>query len=689
MNKNWYKSVFRRNVVDMHIPDWDESFLSKFDAEAYVGFLKQSKSKSAVIYAHSHVGLALYPTKVGYAHKALKSRNFVKEVFDLCEREDIARVLYFSLIYDCAAYDAHPDWRMINRFNREFAFDKNERLSRYGLCCPNSEGYREYVRDYIKELCEEFDFEGIRFDMTFWPDPCFCPNCREKFFKETGKSLPFVVDWESPDWVQFQRKREEWLVDFGKMVLETVRKHNPNVTVEHQSSTYISDWAFGVTADLRDAGDFLQGDFYGDHIQGSIARKLFSTLSVNQPYGFETTFNISLQNHTSKKDESLLKCKVSACMADGGAFVFIDAIDPVGTLNPAPYKIMEDVFGFSEPYEKFIGGERVCDAAVYLATESKFPYDCAPKTVIDGDLDKSNPHMTAVTNACTALIEENIPYTVITRKSLDSLSKYKVVILADVFALSYNECEALREYVKNGGNLYASRYASLMDTQGNLKENFILSDVFGVDYNGKTEEKFTYISPVSDGMEIFCGASKKYPIGIEYNQAMVSVHKGAQVLGTLTLPYTSPVYGGKFASIHSDPPGKYTDDAALVRNQYGKGCAVYAAGPVESAVTLKKVFTGIIKLLISDRLIESNAPKPVEITVHRQPDKYIVSLVNFQHQTPVVPVHDIVLSLSLPEKVKKITLLPNETPLEYKCEDIKATVKIPYIETLAMIAVEF
>ena len=31
----WYATAYRRAVIDMHIPDWDDAFLSRFDAERY------------------------------------------------------------------------------------------------------------------------------------------------------------------------------------------------------------------------------------------------------------------------------------------------------------------------------------------------------------------------------------------------------------------------------------------------------------------------------------------------------------------------------------------------------------------------------------------------------------------------------------------------------------------------------
>ena len=32
----WYSDLFRRHLLDMHIEDWDEEFLSAFSPETYV-----------------------------------------------------------------------------------------------------------------------------------------------------------------------------------------------------------------------------------------------------------------------------------------------------------------------------------------------------------------------------------------------------------------------------------------------------------------------------------------------------------------------------------------------------------------------------------------------------------------------------------------------------------------------------
>ncbi len=53
----WYQRQWRRNLVDMHIEDWDEEFLSKFDPDEYVRLLKLGNIGAPMLYFQSHVGL--------------------------------------------------------------------------------------------------------------------------------------------------------------------------------------------------------------------------------------------------------------------------------------------------------------------------------------------------------------------------------------------------------------------------------------------------------------------------------------------------------------------------------------------------------------------------------------------------------------------------------------------------------
>src|SRR6516225_8166251 len=185
----WYSHAYRRAVNDMHIPDWDEKFLSQVDVDQYVSMLVKARAQSVVAYAMSHVGLFNYPTKVGRQHQGLKGRNLLKEIIDSCHSHQIAVVVYNSLIFDRWAADNHPDWRL-----RTHDGSVHGKGGRHGLLCPNSP-YREYVRAWIEEECTHFEFDGIRFDMTFWPGVCYCKHCRERFAREVGGEIPTTINW--------------------------------------------------------------------------------------------------------------------------------------------------------------------------------------------------------------------------------------------------------------------------------------------------------------------------------------------------------------------------------------------------------------------------------------------------------------------------------------------------------------
>ncbi len=684
----WYQRSYRRNVIDMHIADWDQKFLSEFDAKTYVDLLRLAGVQSAVVYAHSHVGHCNFPTKVGHTHNGMQGKTHLQDVITLCHRNGIAVQLYYSVIFDRWAYDNHPDWRII-LVNGKPAGE----TVRHGLNCPNSP-YRDYVVSLTEEMCQQLDFDGIRYDMTFWPNVCYCTHCQKRFAAEVGGELPKIIQWEDPHWVSFQRKREEWLLDFAHLLTQKVRSLKPQATVEHQASTYPQSWRLGVTYGLTKQCDFLQGDFYGDALQGSFVRKLFYNLSENQPYGFETSVMVSLRNHTAKKSKDLLRTKAYACLADAGAFVFIDAIDPVGTLNRSVYQRMGEIFGETRVYEQYLGGGKLCeDVAVYLSTESKFDFADNGKAPDDPKLSPRLPHVDAALGAVRALIDQHIPYGVITKKNLGSLARYKILILPNVLMMDLEEVEAIRNYVRSGGSLYASKYTSLTTKDGRRQKDFLLADVFGCSFVGETEESKTFISPSpGKAADLFGGYTSKYPAMLDDAQLIVKSTGTSQVLATLVLPYTNPSDTSKFASIHSNPPGIPTHHPAVLMNQFGKGKVIYATGDIENNEIAREIFIQLLKQLFDRFKVEANAPVSVEVTTFDQPDKkrYLISLINFQKDLPNIPVDNIKLRVRLDGKVaKRLLLLPEEKPLPYEKNLDVVELSVPRLETFHMLSLEY
>lgn len=679
----WYEQAWRRAVIDMHIPDWDPEFLSRFDPDGYVQALITSRAQSIVLYAQSHTGLFNYPTQVGQQHHGLQGRDIVAELIERCHRRDIACVLYVSVIHDRWASDQHPDWRLTLPNGESFGPG-----SRHGFVCPNSP-YREYVRAWAHEIASRFDLDGMRFDMTFWPTVCYCPHCQRRWTDEIGGELPHTVDWSDERWVTFQRQREAWLGEFAALCTKTVKAVKPQASVEHQSSTYPLSWIHGVASPLVPHNDFLQGDFYGDALQGSFVRKLLANLTPNRPAGFETSVSVSLQDHTARKSEVLLETKASAAIADAAAFIFIDAIDPVGTVNPHAHTRMGRVFDRLMPCYRELGGDRVMDVGIYYSLESKFDPRLNRRAVFEVDAG-ADTHTRSAMQAARCLISSHVPFGVITRLSLSQLPRLKALLLCNVHHLDEEEAGAIREWVRNGGALYASAGSSLVDTRGRQSGNFRLSDVFGVSLEKTGWSSFEhYLAPTGAGREIFPEWDEKYPAFIPGPGFHVVAQPAATVLATRTLPWVAPG-PRQFASIHSNLPWVATPKPEIVFNRFGRGQCLYAASPLEDFEILDDSFARLVRRLTGPLTVQTTTHPSVEFTLFHQPDRgrHLLGLVSFQKDLPNLPIENIPVRVRLPQRVRQVELVPQQKALKFRQTGDEVAFTVPRLETLALVALK-
>jgi len=248
------------------------------------------------------------------------------------------------------------------------------------------------------------------------------------------------------------------------------------------------------------------------------------------------------------------------------------------------------------------------------------------------------------------------------------------------------EVKALKDYVRNGGAIYASRYTSLFDKYKGRKNDFMLSEVFGVSFEGITDENVTYITPEQNNLQT------KHLVLFE-RQIKVKP-AGGKVLAHLTLPYTNPSDPSLFASIHSNPPGILTDYLAIVINRYGRGKACYVSGAIEKQdlEIHRKVFLGLLKMLTGGKyFFESDAPKPVEILVFKQREhkRYIINLVNFQQEMPNIPVRNFRVRLRLPEKPAGLFLLPSKNSVRFIFSKGTLEFSVPELKTFLMYELEY
>ncbi|NLO83425.1 MAG: hypothetical protein GX094_10300 [Clostridiales bacterium] len=688
----WYQGSYRRNLVDMHIEAWDEEFLSRFDPETYVALLKKANIQSAMLYINSHVGYCYWPTQTGCMHPGFKGEDRMKKLFDLCHQEGMDVIAYYSLIYNNWAYESNPDWRMVDmngKASRERRINVKPGGSRinegrYGLCCPNSKGYREFVFAQIREFCQHFDFEGVFFDMTFWPMVCYCNSCKERYAKEVGGDIPTIVDWNDPVWVNFQKKREEWMSEFADIVTRELKKNKPHATVEHQYSTATHSWIRGVTEGISQASDYAGGDLYGGFLQQSFVCKLYHGLTRNQPFEYMTSRCYpSLNDHTTMKSKEMLALHTYITMAHQGAFLIIDAIDPIGTMNSKVYELIGSVFEESKQYEPYLGGEFCKDVGIYFSLRAKMNPDVNGYDAVKPDY--SVPHLEAAFGAACILKENHIPYGVVNNYKLEDLSKVKILVLPDVVAMNEVEKQAVKDFVQKGGSLYVS---------GRTAPD-LLAEMLGLQYEGRTEEDVTYMEFNDHGSFLLAKTEANYPLTVFGYQLKMRGASKEQTLATITLPYTNPSDFGEFASIHSNPPGTKTEYPSVIYRSYGKGRIMWVAAPLEAAQQQphRQVFANMIRELATEPFaFEADAPGVAEVTLfHKEEEnRFLVSVVNVQDDFQILPVYDMTVRIRLGNKKPvRVMVLPCEKEIEFNMKNGYVEFKIDKLDIFKMFAIDY
>jgi len=700
----WYTRSRRRCFLDFHIAEWDAQFLSKIDPASYAECVKTAKATATTVFANAHTGLCTYPTKVGKMHACLKGRDLLKEFIEQLHGRSIDVVVYYCSFYTDWYYDNHPEARVVDAQGRAQKLQVNSqgKPRRFSMCCMNNRAYREFAIAQLTEICKGYDFEGLWPDMTFWPTVCYCETCRKRYHDEVGAEIPRQINWEDPAWVKFQRTRQRWLLEYTHLVTATIKKLKPGVTVAHQSQTFTGDWLFGASLDLCDNMDWLSSDLYGERYGLSFYGKLFHSLSRIRPFEHINCWNWPhIHEHVVTRTESELRISAFSAFAHDGAMVFLDALDPVGTVHKRHYAALGKVFGELADYESFMGdGKLAADAAIYFSFDSDIDLSENGQDVMTAGYNfepgrralAANTHRKASQSLAKTLIQDHIPYAVVTRRDLGRLADYQVVLLPNVAMLDKEEMDAFRTYVRAGGGLYASKGTSLLSTAGVRQKDFPLGDLLGVAYAGETHGHITYVTPEIAHTALFRGFDADYPFVIYDSQLRVQARKGAETLATITLPYTDPG-GARFSSILTDPPGIRSADPAVVLNRFGKGRVLYAAGVPEMMAheTQRQVIAAWVRFLCGrPLLVQTEAPKSVEILLWHQPrqKRCLVNLLNHQQELPNIPILDLKMVVRTPQGAPKAArLLPARSALACRAEADSVEFRLPRLDTFAMVEV--
>lgn len=671
----WYKRSHRRSLVDMHIEDCDERFLSEFSPDEYVKYLKEANIDSAMIYLQSHVGLCHYPTKTGEVHKNLIGReDVIKRTIDKIHEAGMFAVGYYSLIFNTREEDKHPEWRMID--DEKTNTSQHQRGGRYGFLCPNNTEHRKFVKAQLSEIAEYFDLDGLFLDMTFWPAVCRCECCRARFEKEVGIStIPALDDFKSNESELFRKARYRWMTDFAADITEHARRVMPSVTVSHNNAAAVaSGWTRGVDESIGDLCDYVTGDLYGTLLGHSFSMKYYRTVSNNQPFEYMLTrFSKNLSQHTLSKTERELTQGVLLTAAHHGANFVIDAIDPVGTVSSDVARLIGAAYAEEKKYEKYLEvGTPVSDVGLWYSITGRYSSYGQSVNGLNG----------AITLGET-LGANHVLYDVVTNKTVRDMKNYRMVFAPALAGIEKEHIEAAKDYVRGGGVLCFSGAESAE----------LLKDFFGAELLGFTDVSNVYCAPTDAGRELLAPFDKKYPLSLSDLHPLVKLNGAdAAVLATLTLPYSHPTDKLKFASIHSNPPVDATEYPSIIEASYGRGRVLWLAVPFDGYTTRqhREIVMAVLRRYFAEpeQTLITDAPKMIEAVVFESESEWQISFCNVGDAEDGRKIAPFEVSLKMPKAPERVLLLPEEREVEFSYENGRLHFTANEIDLFAMYSIK-
>ncbi len=670
----WFEHSYARLLIDSHITDQRPEYMAKFDPANYVAMVQTSGVDAAMVYACDHNGNCYYPTRVGHMHAGLAGRDIFGETVGGLRGAGIVPVAYTTVVFHNDAAARHPEWRMRSA-------DGTERHGRYRYCCCNNPEYADFAAAQTAEIAA-YPIEGIFIDMTFWPLVCQCPACAAAW----GAPFPATIDWDAPEWVRFQRFREDSMAVFARRMSDAARRTRPGISVTCQFSPVLHGWYLGQSPGIAGAGDYASGDFYGSKHQQRLGVKALDAYSAKPPLEFMTSRCVNLYDHTSTKSAAELKLSAATTLAHGGACFFIDAIDPDGTLNPRTYRRLREVLDALDPFRRLLEQYHPRLAArcgVYFSMASMVQPAANGIPVADWQGESSNmslrdiPAIAEIGGASELLTRMKIPWRVVVETDAD-WSGLDTLVVCNAAYLSPQEVERMREFVRRGGTLIATGATSLRDREGRSAGDFQLADVFGVSFAGAMSDRMTYLA-ANGGGELVSAAGDRAPLALATT---------AEVRARLALPDFPVGDPDHYASIHSNPPGRTTPHVGWSVNAYGGGRAVYIASAVlRHRQAAQREFGAALFGEFIPRPIAADLPESTEITVLESPGRRFLALVNYQDELPNIPLTGREISWRT-EPAARVVRVSDGREQAFGYHDGVLTLALPRLDDIEMFIIE-
>lgn len=703
----------RKPLRDMHFTIREEDIID-FDVKRFIDDIVSLNANIVTLLTAGYH--AIYPSEIPLNRRNpfLGERDLLKEIVEEAHKRGVKVGSTIDVITaPKEILEEHPDWIAVKSDGKPYII-----TNQYGelfAACLNGPYVKEHILAVVREQLQKYDLDIIFLTAFNFHGFCYCPRCKHDFKKETGYNIPENINWKDSIWKKFIKWRIKVTNEVWKYMYDEIKKIKPDIAIMGNN---VLDWA-----GMRNSG--LDMDYvreYEDIIKTEAqTRVVFVSLDEpvkEQPMFWPAEEGRYMKTITDKPP--LISCNycyvwpwrrvavppimqklwLSEVIANGSNIFLHMGGPPVKQEDRRGLEVIKEMFGFVKENEEYYTDIESYTNVALVLSQNTLNFYCE---------DTEKQYIEYFRGMYSALNDMHITFDILSEKFIptEKLSKYKVLILPNCACMSEETAKVLRKFVEEGGNIVATYETSLYTEDGEARDNFLLSDLFGADYLGMKIGPMAGVIPPHQRINGYMAINKpEHPLfkglgDTEYilNAGFVCLtkpHSNTEVPLTIVQPFEIFPEGRAYNF------SKRTQIPGAIINYIGKGSVVYFPGEIDRLFWHLKfpdhriLLVNAVKLNLQDELLAYlKAPMTVDFSVQIQQDKkrIIIHLINLTGKRPyaeIIPVRGLEISVKIPKGFffKKATSLTQKITLPITIENNKAKVLLEELKDYEVIALE-
>jgi hypothetical protein len=692
--QNWFYKPLRWAQITLTDDD-----PGTFDPDLWLAYFKDIKAQGAVLSTGGYI--AYHPSKIPdqYVSPRINAGNDVfGYLVENCRKMDMSvlvRTDPHAVHHE--QKEAHPEWIFTTA-------DGNPRphwsMPGVWVTCALGPYNYSFMNEVNKEIVGTYGVDGVFANRWAGSGLCYCENCRKMFMEKTGQELPKALILPDPSYkayIKFQQKR---LFEICTHWDEEIKKINP-------SARFIPNSGGGALSglDMRWLGDYSDLLFADKQARpqdmpiwtNGKNGKEFRSVMGKKPIG--GIFSMGVEAPYRWKDSVQDSEEIRLWVADGvaqGLTVWFTKFH--GKIYDRRWmhtvKELYNRYAEWEPYLRNTENLAQMGLVYSQATAKYYGGEAARKKVEE-----------PILGIYQALMEARIPFEMVHESYLEDsarLSAFKTLILPNAACLSELQCRGLKNFVKAGGGLVATYETSLYDEEGNRRDNFGLSELFGVDCAGIPE------GPMKNSY-LRLNTGTKHPVltGFGDTDRIINGVYRLPVQENSSFPDKPLTFIPPYPDLPMEevfPREDLRNCAELYLREYGSGRAAYFPWDIDR-LFWELLTEDHLRLFINtvdwvsrgERLITLSGPGIFDVAVWKQEKSMTVHLVNMTNPMfmrgavrELIPSYPQELSLQLPGDIKPagVFLLSQGKKASYTLENCSLKVQVPSFLDHEVIAID-